>query len=170
MRDACPRLRFGRGVLKNAMAFIDSQDGETNVALELLLKMKDDGDLEYLQYRIDAEAGGVLSFLAFSFRGAANIARRCRDIATWDATHHVTRFNYNLHTVAVVSSERTTTSVLTALTLGEDGPAMSRVLACFCQYTGLPLPKVMVTDGDLAMAVAIAAAPDPVRHLRCFFI
>lgn len=169
MRIACPSLRISPSVLKNTTALLDRDEGETETALGHLQKLKTSEELEYLHYEVDEDAGGILCFVAFSFKGTAELARRCGDFSTWDGTHDVTRFAYTLHTFALASSEGSITSALSAFTLRSDAATMSIFLACYCEASGLPLPSVVITDGDHAMAMAMAAAPDSPRNLLCWF-
>ncbi|KAI0565477.1 Ubiquitin-like protease [Gracilaria domingensis] len=168
--DQFPRCEIEYETLRNVVKKISEGEEDANNLVKYLQQRKREGKVEFLDHHQDEETG-ELSSIVWSVKGSKELVHRCGDVIFWDSTHNTTRYNYRLATMTAVDSEGVSRAVLLGLTLHENGLFCRRLLGYWHIAFEKPLPEVIFTDGDEAIALSLRSIPydEDVRHLLCIY-
>ncbi len=94
---------------------------------------------------------------------------KCNDVLFWDLTHNTTKYPYKRSTFTLVDSENCSIAVHFCLTVRESASECKQMLVNLA--FNVRLLRIIFTDGDEAMHVAIPSIPysDQILHLICIF-
>ncbi len=128
------------------------------------------GIIEYLKVSLN-DKSGVLTSAIWSYQRSSETVARCGDVLYWDSTRNTTKYSYKLSTFTVVDSECSSRAVLFCLTLRETAEECKAMLVAWHLAFNSRLPKVIFSDGDEAIHVAIFSVPyaSEIKHLICIF-
>ncbi|XP_044718760.1 MULE transposase domain-containing protein [Hirsutella rhossiliensis] len=155
--------------VRNAIASYRLQELTGRTPIQFLYDQLNTSDFFFRDTR-DQE--GRLTGLFISPRSGIELWRQYANILLLDCTYKTNRFNMPLLNVCGSTAERKTFSVASIFLNGEAEPQYRWALQCLLELAaeeGIPMPRVIVTDRDLALMNALVSCPEleHVIHLLC---
>ncbi|CAB4393698.1 unnamed protein product [Rhizophagus irregularis] len=94
---------------------------------------------------------------------------RFHDVVITDDTYKTNRYDMALSLFMIIDNHNRTRVVAQALIEDETDSTFQWILDCILRATNFSFPRVIFTDGDLAMAAAIIAKLPNTHHCICLF-
>lgn len=182
-----PGLSVSLQTVKNAIQNIMEVSSDCADLVAHLEKLKEAKKLGFLRY--EQNDAGILTYICFAAESAkTQVSLYGREIASVDSTFKISRYTFTLISYVIVDCEHRTVPVLFALTTSETTEVYRKTLQDYeTAFTTTPirnhsehdaavsspgrgpLPKLLISDGDPAIAAALCAVGGncPPRHLLC---
>ncbi|KAM4067959.1 MULE transposase [Hirsutella rhossiliensis] len=166
-----PDLKFITGQhIRNAIAAYRVRELAGRTPLQFLYDQLKDLSLGFF-FRDTRDQEGRLTDLFIAPRTGIELWRRFPNILLLDCTYKTNRFKMPLLNTCGSTSEKTF-SVASVFLSGEAEPQYRWALQCLLDLAaeeGIPLPRVIVTDRELALMNALVSFSElaPVIHLLC---
>ncbi|KJZ72072.1 hypothetical protein HIM_08527 [Hirsutella minnesotensis 3608] len=157
--------------IRNALALYRAEELAGRTPIEFLYGQLKDSSLGFF-FRDTRDQEGRLTGLFIAPRSGIELWRRFWSILLLDCTYKTNRFKMPLLNVCGSTSERKTFSVASIFLSGEAEPQYRWALQCLLELAaeeGIPMPRVIVTDRELALMNALISFPELrlVIHLLC---
>ncbi len=151
-----PNIAIAESVVRNALAKLRFNEDDASKFVSILREQRRKGIIEYLKVSLNNKSG-VLTSAIWSYQRSCETAARCGDFLYWDSIHNTTKCLYKLSTFTVVDSESSSRAVLFRLALRETAEECKAMLFAWHLAFNSRLPKVIFSDGDEAINVAISS-------------